>query len=280
MNEKMISVENARKQVQKQFPIHGYLDGALDTSINIAKTVRKYLDPGSKILDFGSGPCDKTAVIQYLGYKCSAFDDLQDEWHLMDNNREKIIKFTRTVNIDFRLASDGYLPFKKESFDMVMSHDVLEHLHDSPRELLNDLAELIKPNGLLFITVPNAVNIRKRISVLMGKTNLPNFATYYWYPNPWRGHIREYVKTDLKMLCEYLGFKIEELTSCHHMLKALPQKIRPIYIFLTKFFPAWRDSWLLVARKPMDWKAKRNLSKSEYAEIMGKVSPYYRNLIT
>ena len=185
---------------------------------NISNTIKKYLDCGSKILDFGSGPCDKTAVIQSLGYKCSAFDDLQDDWHLEDNNKEKIINFVKDFNIDFRLASNGYLPFEKESFDMVMLHDVLEHLHDSPRELLNDLAELIKPNGLLFITVPNDINIRKRLAVLMGKTNLPNFATYYWYPGPWRGHVREYVKNDLKMLCEFLGFKINELHSCHHML--------------------------------------------------------------
>ena len=60
---------------------------------------------------------------------------------------------------------------------MVMSHDVLEHLHHSPRDLLNDLCELIKPNALLFITVPNAVNIRKRIDVLRGKTNLPDYGT-------------------------------------------------------------------------------------------------------
>jgi hypothetical protein len=34
------------------------------------------------------------------------------------------------------------LPFDKCSFDMIMLHDVLEHLHDSPRDLLNDLFEL------------------------------------------------------------------------------------------------------------------------------------------
>lgn len=278
MNKSTISVEDAIKKVQEDFPIQGYMDVKSKTIINIANTVKKYLLPGSNILDFGSGPCDKTAVIQYLGYKCSAYDDLEDDWHLLDNNRVKIIQFTKDLNINFTLASDGYLPFQKESFDMVMSHDVLEHLHDSPRDILNDLALLIKPKGYLFITVPNAVNIRKRISVLMGKTNLPRFETYYWYPGSWRGHVREYVKDDLIMLCDYLGFKIEKLNSCHHMLHVLPANIRPLYIIITNIFPGWRDSWLLVARKPIGWKAKKNITKSELADILGKFSPYYKNI--
>jgi len=100
--------------VRARFPIDGYMDAALDTIINIASTIQTYLPPGSNILDFGSGPGDKTAVIQYLGYKCSAYDDLQDEWHLMNNNRETILHFMKEMDIDFKLASDGYLPSKKK----------------------------------------------------------------------------------------------------------------------------------------------------------------------
>ena len=72
------------------------------------------------------------------------------------------------------------MPFSHELFDMVMMHDVLEHIHDTPRELLNDLLELLKPQGLLFVTVPNQVNIKKRIKVVMGRTNLTAFETFYW----------------------------------------------------------------------------------------------------
>lgn len=269
------SFVDAKKQVEDRFPYQGYMDISTDSYINIANTITKYLDPGAKILDFASGPCDKTAIIQSMGYQCSAFDDLQDDWHLIDNNRGKILEFARSFGVDFKLASEGYLPFEKNSFDMVMAHDVLEHLHDSPRDLLNDLAELIKPNGLLFITVPSAVNIKKRIEVLMGKTNLPDYAGYYWSQGPWRGHIREYAKNDLKELAEYIGFEVEELHGCHHMLHVVPKTVLPIYLSLTKLVPDFRDSWILVARKPAVWEAKRKLSDSEYAQIIGKYSPYY-----
>jgi hypothetical protein len=139
---------------------------------------------------------------------------------------------------------------------------------------LNDLIELIKPNGYLFITVPNAANIRKRVSVVLGKTNLPSFDTYYWYQGSWRGHVREYVRDDLKTLAENLGLEIMELRSCHHMLGALSPKIRPFYVFLSYLFPGWRDTWLLVIKKPKGWEAIRRLSETEYSAIMGKVCPY------
>ncbi len=260
------------------FPFPGYMDGSTGSYCTIAKIIQRYLTIGDRILDFGSGSCDKTAVIRAMGYQCSAYDDLSDDWHKLENNRAKIIQFAKDSDIDFRLASNNSFPFEKHSFDMVMLHDVIEHLHDSPRELLNDLIELIKPNGYLFITVPNAVNIRKRISVLLGKTNLPPFDNYYWYPGAWRGHVREYVKGDLQQMAKFLNLEIVELCSCHHMLKVVPWMIRPIYRFLTNFFPGWRDSWLLLAKIPDGWVPQKTLTKTEYIDIIGKATRYdYQN---
>jgi SAM-dependent methyltransferase len=268
--------DEAIAYVSQRFPFKNYMDESVDSYRNIATAVRRYLTPGDRILDFGSGPCDKTAVVQALGFRCSAFDDLSDDWHNETDNRERIIRFASEHGIEFRLAADGYLPFEKESFEMVMLHDVLEHLHDSPRELLHDLVALIKPDGYLFITVPNAVNIRKRVSVVLGRTNLPPFDTFYWYPGPWRGHVREYVKGDLVKLVAYLGLETTELHSCNHMLKVLPSGIRPFYVLLSSIFPGWRDSWLLIARKPRAWTAKKELPEGELETMMRKVSPYYR----
>ncbi|CAK8722810.1 Methyltransferase domain-containing protein [Candidatus Electrothrix laxa] len=271
-------IDDCKERVKRQFPFPEYVNNTLQNGVvdNVSNTIIKYLPEGSKILDFGSGPCEKTAVIQFLGYECSAYDDLCDDWHREGDNLSKIIAFTEKIGIDFKLAGEEYLPFRKEYFDMVMSHDVLEHLHDSPRDVLNDLCELLKPNGLLFITVPNAVNIRKRIAVLKGQSNLPDYGTFYWYPGAWRGHVREYVKRDFELLVQYLNFEILELRSCHHMLNRIPSKIRPIYLMLTSFFTGWRDSWLLVARKPSDWKPKKTISPEEFRKIMAPVSAYYK----
>lgn len=268
--------EEARQYVSRQFPFPGYMDSSGDSYISISNTVRKYLKQGARLLDFGSGPCDKTAVIQALGYRCSAYDDLSDDWHTSGSNREKITQFALKAGIDFRLACEDTFPFDAESFDMVMAHHVLEHLHDSPRDLLNDLVELIKPGGYLFITVPNAANIRKRMAVMFGRTNLPSFGTYYWYPGHWRGHVREYVKDDLQKLAGYLALNVEELRSCHHMLTKLAPGVRSIYVLVCRIFPGWRDSWLLVGRKPHGWVPKRRLSEDECVAAMGDAKPHDR----
>jgi SAM-dependent methyltransferase len=272
-----MTVEEAIQRTEAAFPFSGYMTpgggkgpGAYS---NIGLTVLRHLKPGSTILDFGSGPCDKTAVLQFLGYRCTAYDDLQDDWHRLSDNREKIISFATSCGIDFRLAGGG-LPFDKNSFDMIMLHDVLEHLHESPRDLLNDLLEFAKPGGLLFVTVPNAVNIRKRIDVLVGRSNLPRFEGYYWYPGTWRGHIREYVQNDLMQLSEYLNLEVVELHGCDHMLHKLPGPMRSTYLGVTRVFQGWKDSWMLVARKRPDWVPRKTLPEEELARILGKSTTY------
>lgn len=259
----------AFQAVRADFPLPDYMDTSPGNAYeNIAQTVRRYLPRGSRILDFGSGPMDKTAVIQRLGYVCSACDDLNDSWHF--TQRDTIQNFARQQGIDFRLI-DGPLPFPSKSFDMVMMHDVLEHLHESPRNLVAALLELIRDEGFLFATVPNAANIRKRVALLRGSTNLPDFDAYFWFPRPWRGHVREYVKRDILLLGAYLGLQIKEVRTAHHMLHRVPNSVRPIYRAVTAMFPGWRDTWVLVAQKPRGWKLP-TIDAKRYNDITTQVS--------
>lgn len=275
VSEKVIAdIENSITRVNGEFPFKDYVSAEHDRCFGIAKTALSFLEPRARILDFGSGPCDKTAVLQALGFQCSAYDDLMDDWHNIPGNRERILSFVKSCGIDFRIADGSKLPFEKDAFDMVMLHSVLEHLHGSPRDLLNDLLQFVKPEGLLFITVPSAVNIRKRINVMFGKTNLPRFEGFYWYPGPFRDHIREYVKDDLQKLSEYLSLDILELRGCDHMLEVLPKPVRPAYLFVTKIFPGWKDSWLLVARKRKGWQPRKILPQDEMLRILGQGTSY------
>jgi SAM-dependent methyltransferase len=252
-----MDVDQAIGAVRAAFPFDGYTDTQEDAYRSIAAAVAGHLRPGARLLDFGSGPCDKTAVLSLLGYECSASDDLGDDWHGVPGHREKIAAFAAATGVDFRPAGAGRTPFQGERFDMVMLNDVLEHLHDSPRELLHDLLDLLGPGGRLLVTVPNAVAARKRLAVLRGRTNLPPFASYYWSQGPWRGHVREYTRDDLARLAGFLGLEVLTLRGRHHMLHKLPAGLRPAYQAATAPFPGLRDSWLLVARKPPGWTARR-----------------------
>ena len=272
-----MTVSEAVRETIEAFPFPGYMTpGGVPraTYFTVGEAVARHLGPGATILDFGCGPMDKTAVLERMGYDCAGFDDLQDYWHNLDGNREKILAFAERVGIDFRVADGGPLPFPGASFDALLLLDVIEHLHDSPRELLNDLVELLRPGGYLVITVPNAVNVRKRLDVLRGRTNYPGYDGFYWYPGPWRGHVREYVRGDLEKLAGFLGLELIELRGCDHILYKLPGFARTPYKLVTGVFPSLKDTWLLVARKPEGWTPKRDLPEAELGRILGRSTAF------
>jgi SAM-dependent methyltransferase len=264
-----MEVDRAIEAVRAAFPFEGYTDAQVDAYRSIAAAVAEHLPPGGRILDVGAGPCDKTAVLARLGYRCAATDDLRDDWHLVPGHREKIQAFAAGAGVDFRPAAAGAgapslgEQFAGQQFDMLTLNDVLEHLHDSPRDLLVDLLGLVRPGGLLLVTVPNAVAVRKRVAVVRGRTNLAPFASYYWSQGAWRGHVREYTRGDLAGLACFLGLEVVTLRGCHHMLHKLPAALRPAYRAATAPFQGLKDSWLLVARKPPGWAPERARSRRD-----------------
>ena len=255
------------ENIRQEFPFKKYISGDSGQWVTVAEVVREYTVAGDEVFDFGSGPCDKTAIAQKLGCKCTAFDDLQDEWHLVGDNVEKIEKYAEQSGIEFLRE---FKELKPEKFKMVMMNDVLEHIPDSPRELLIELCNGLQVGGYLFITVPNLANIRKRLDLLRGRTNLPPYDLYYWYQGAWRGPKREYVRSDLELMAKYLGFEIVELKTADHMLHNLPRSLRKPYLWVTALFGDWKDTWVLVAKKPENWFPKNELSKSEFLKIYGK----------
>ena len=118
---------------------------------------------------------------------------------------------------------------------------------------MGSLLPALKSGGFLLVSVPNAANVVKRIRVLFGESNFPPFEMYYWYPGQWRGHVREYVRSDLLQLCAFMDLEVLELRGRHHMLHAMPSALRPVWIALTAVFRGGRDSWLLLARKRPGW---------------------------
>jgi len=237
------------------FPFENYIleNSRGDAYQTVFSIATQYLPEKSNVLDFGSGPCDKTAVVALLGHNCIAYDDMQDVWHKESDNSSKILEFSKKIGVEFSNSLESGISSQDVVFDMIMLNDVIEHLHESPKDILLSLLDLLKDDGILFISVPNAGNIKKRLKLLLGGTNLSPFEEYYWYPGLWRGHIREYVYKDLIELSNFLDLDIELIDGCDHVLEKVPTWLLPLYKFVTRFFPKWKDSWVLVARKKPNW---------------------------
>jgi SAM-dependent methyltransferase len=225
----------------------------------ILRELRRFLPEfrQKRLLDIGCGPMHKTAVFQALGFQCCAVDDLNDSWHLRDGNIQQIKDYAKRIGIKFyhQKPGDYTIPFGVGSFDVVCSLAVIEHLHESPREMLNCMGTLARPNGLLVITMPNSVNLRKRLSVLFGRTNYPPVDMFYNYIGVWRGHVREYTLREAVYICEASGFEVLSNTTFEyvaHMKLAFP--LKQLYLFLGSLVPTGRSGLLVICRKPESWK--------------------------
>lgn len=261
--------EVAIGQVLDAFPFPGFYRPPHDRFLEITDTLKTYKPEGARVLDFGSGVPAKAAVLARLGYECHAVDDLQDDWHLLPGMADKVLGFARDRGVEFVVSNGDGLPYEPASFDVVMLHHVLEHLHGSPRPLLEMLVGLLRDGGILFVTVPNAVNIRKRLCVPLGRTNYPDFRKFYWSPPPYRGHVREYVREDLRLLAHYLRLNVLELRGCHNYVERVPRRLRPLYRAVTGVFDGWKDTWLLVAEKPPGWAPERREAHITSKERLG-----------
>ncbi len=266
-----VKLEESWRVLLDKFPFQHYINPARKSGyFDMVKKVAKWTGTDVDVLDFGAGPCDKTTLFALVGMNVTAFDTLEDTWHKADNNREKILRFSKDVGIDYVMPSEGEpFPFAKKKYDVIMSHDVLEHFHSSPRIILNKLIKCLKPSGILAITVPNAANLRKRLHLLVGKTNYNRYDYFYWYPGYWNGHVREYVKDDLLQMNNFIKMDLVELSTYHLQLDVLPGFLRPPYKLFTRLIPSVRDSWMLISRKPNDWVEHYEPTKEQLDQALG-----------
>jgi SAM-dependent methyltransferase len=198
---------------------------------------------------------EKTAVLRRLGFDTFAVDDLSDPWHRRGDNVGAIIRFAKQAGVEFHLQQDGdySIPFPAESFDVVTIFDVMEHLHGSPRDILNAAGSQLRTGGILCVTVPNAVNLRKRIDVLRGSTNYPPVDQFF-HASVWRGHVREFTLRELQYVCEAAGFSVLRSSTfegnAYDKLRGLPLRL---FLAAGRLVPTWRSGLCVVARKPPGW---------------------------
>ncbi|MBI4061604.1 MAG: methyltransferase domain-containing protein [Elusimicrobia bacterium] len=244
------------REIQRTFPFPNYITEAQVRGMaHVAKKILAF-SPGPALLDIGSGPMDKTALFQRLDFDCYAADDLADPWHQAPENLNKILRFAEHLGIRFHHQKDGAveIPFPLDFFDVVTAFDVIEHLHESPRNLLNTAARHLKTDGVFCLTMPNSVNLRKRLSVCFGATNYPPIDQFYHNIGRWRGHVREYTLAEAVYICEAAGFEVLSATTFEGLAY---DKFRPpvlqAFLLASSAIPSLRSCLCVVARKPKSW---------------------------
>jgi SAM-dependent methyltransferase len=129
-------------------------------------------------------------------------------------------------------------------YDLIVFMEVLEHLYTPPDIVLRYLASLLRDGGIIIATTPNAVWLKNRLKMLLGK-------------NPFEllranrtdmGHIREYTQTELSKVLSDSG--LTKLVLESRGLYRFNNLKDNCYSFIADFtFPSLRRSLVAVAQK-------------------------------
>jgi len=101
------------------------------------------------------------------------------------------------------VAGEG-LPYPAETFDLILSHEVLEHVRDDA-QAVREIVRALKPGGRLALFVPNRGYPFETHGVYWrGKYRFGNIPLVNYLPRRWRDrlapHVRVYSKRDLEKL--------------------------------------------------------------------------------
>ena len=222
--------------------------------------------PGGSVIDLGGGVACSLLALSKLGMDVTVIDNYSRPYYAQDEYQEVLNIFRssgiKIYEMDILDCSFDFVP--DESIDHIVSFDCLEHLHHSPKKILEIAVTKLAPKGKLIIGSPNAVNVLKRIRVLFGRSNLCSLEEFYYQGNPFTGHIREWTKSELLQLASWLQLENAQVTGRNWFLHVkyawLPRHFRTLIDVPLRIFPGLCSNLYLVAEKsesPIENRLKR-----------------------
>lgn len=172
--------------------------------------VRRYVPVANRaILDVGCG----------LGMYVRAFRHFSQDVHGVDLDEEKVAQASQELpNLCVALAEN--LPYPEGSFDVVLSHEVVEHVTDDRRAIAEAVRVLRGPGSLqgqrggrLVIFAPNRLYPFETHGVhWRGRYRFGNIPLVNYLPDRWRErlcpHVRAYTQRDLRRLLAGLPVRV------------------------------------------------------------------------
>jgi SAM-dependent methyltransferase len=182
----------------------------LDSPAALAAEAGRYAEQANwiqgagSVLDIGGGYGPFAVMLASMGVRAVSMDEFSHPYFSERLDHRKVAEDAGVELVRQDAVSGLPLPFPDQSFEAVTSVDSMEHWHHSPKQLLSEVRRVLTPGGRLVIGVPNAVNLRKRLSVPLGKTNWSRFED--WYEEPvFYGHVREPTVGDLNRIASDMG---------------------------------------------------------------------------
>ena len=154
----------------------------------------KFLDRScGKVLEIGCGP----------GVFYKPWNQLNVDWFGTDIN-PFWKKFGQKNGVPI---SNQSIDSIKDKFDVVMAHQVIEHVED-PLTFMKIIKSLLKPRGIIHLELPNQFSLSARLRKIS-----PKFSHDYGFIQP-PMHLRAYSKKTIRYLFDSLGLKSQMVFVC------------------------------------------------------------------
>lgn len=161
------------------------------------------------ILDVGCG----------LGMYVWAFRRFSQDVHGVDIDEEKVAEASQELP-NIRVAPAEELPYPDDTFDVVLSHEVIEHVVDDQRAIAEAVRVLKppslaagEPGGRLVVFAPNRLYpFETHGAYWGGRYHFGNIPLVNYLPDRWRNrlcpHVRAYTVSGLRRLLAGMSVKI------------------------------------------------------------------------
>ena len=201
----------------------------------IDKVIEEIGERNIKVLDIG--PSFQTELIR----KCWP-DCIVDTLGFRDNNlkpgdRDSHIEFDLNNCRDVKNSPSG-------PYQIIIFCEVLEHLYTDPNLIFDYLSKRLDKDGYLIIQTPNAVSLRSRIKMLLGRSPYEPIRENIKNPS----HFHEYIKSEIYQYAKVAKLKVISFSFNNYFRKK--NKIMGfVYNMVCSVFPSTKDGITLVVKK-------------------------------
>jgi len=211
------------------------------TVVNEIKKTTKRFNREATLLDIGCGD----GIYEKLLPK-----EVSDSYYKigLDFSNKQLIKAKKNFNETHLVDLDsGKLPIKAKTVDLTICSEVLEHLF-FPEKVIDEIHRVLKPKGIVLITVPNFPSLQTRLSVFIkGYAPMINYTSN-------KEHIRFYSLKDIQEILgnKFIIYKIRGIGSFNFDYWNTVFKFPLPGFFQTigdKFFPTLANGIMIVAQK-------------------------------
>ena len=146
--------------------------------------IRQWVDVSGRILDDGCG----------LGTYLQALAPYSDQRYGIDVEVDRAV-VARAHATGIALAVGEHLPFPDESFDLVLSNEVIEHVADD-MQYAQEMVRVCRPSGRILLFCPNRwYPVEQHGIYWCGEYKFGNIPLVNYLPNPLRNRLAPHVRT-------------------------------------------------------------------------------------